>query len=109
MCSRASSDGIKRRCCSAELSKDRIPNAARLTLRARLELSRGEGAKAARLADDALAELRIETTADERRNLAVLLHDLGRYGEALVIWESIIQISGFAMQGDAPQNGRHSE
>ncbi len=89
----------------AELPADRIPNAARLTIRARLELSRGEGAKASRLADDALAELQMETTADERRNLAVLLHDLGRYGEALVIWESIIQIRGFAMQGDAPHAG----
>jgi tetratricopeptide (TPR) repeat protein len=89
----------------AELPADRIPSAARHTLHARLELSRGDSAKASRLADDALVELRLETSADERRNLAALLHDLGRYSEALVIWESIIQIRGFTMQGDAPQGG----
>jgi tetratricopeptide (TPR) repeat protein len=89
----------------AELPADRIPSAARYTLRARLELSRGDGARASRLADDALGELRLETSADERRNLAALLHDLGRYSEALVIWESIIQIRGFALLGDTPQVG----
>jgi tetratricopeptide (TPR) repeat protein len=89
----------------AELPADRIPGAARFTLRARLELSRGDGANASRLADEALGELRLETSADERRNLAALLHDLGRYSEALVIWESIIQIRGFALLGDTPQMG----
>ena len=88
-----------------ELPVERIPAAARYTLRGRLELSRGDGAKASKLADDALGELLPETTADERRNLAALLHDLGRYGEALVIWESIIQIRGFVMQGDTAQMG----
>ena len=88
-----------------ELPPDRIPGAARHTLCARLELARGESAKASQLADEALGELRVETTADQRRNLAVLLHDLGRYAEALVIWESIIQIRGFTMQGDAPHIG----
>jgi tetratricopeptide (TPR) repeat protein len=92
----------------SELQPDRIPGAARFTLRARLELSRGETAKASRLADDALADLRMETSADERRNLAVLLHDLGRYAEALVIWESIIQIRGFATEGDTPHLGATS-
>ena len=42
--------------------------------------SRGDTAKASQLGDAALGDLRMETTADERRNLAVLLHDLGRYG-----------------------------
>ena len=88
-----------------ELPADRIPAAALHTLRSRMELSRGDGAKASRLADEALGELRLETSADERRNLAALLHDLGRYSEALVIWESIIQIRGFAMLGDTPQMG----
>jgi tetratricopeptide (TPR) repeat protein len=89
----------------AELPDQRIPAAARFTLHGRLELSRGDAAKASQLGDAALGELRPETTADERRNLAALLHDLGRYGEALVIWESIIQIRGFAMQGDTAQVG----
>jgi len=89
----------------AELPADLIPGAARYTLRARLELSRGHSAKASELADEALSELLSETSADERRNLAALLHDLGRYSEALVIWESIIQIRGFATQGDLPQMG----
>ncbi len=89
----------------AALPADLIPGAARYTLRARLELSRGDSAKAWRLADDALGELRLETSADERRNLAVLLHDLGRYSEALVIWESIIQIRGFALESDTPHMG----
>jgi len=84
---------------------NKIPIAAMYTLRARLELSRGDGANASRLADDALIELRPETTADERRNLAALLHDLGRYSEALVIWESIIQLRGFAQLGDTAQMG----
>ena len=89
----------------AELPEDRIPAAARYTLHGRLELSRGDTAKASQLADTALSELRADTSADERRNLAALLHDLGRYGEALVIWESIIQIRGFAMQGETAQVG----
>ena len=72
---------------------------------ARLELSRGDTAKASQLADNALGELLAESSADERRNLAALLHDLGRYGEALIIWESILQVRGFAMPGDAAQVG----
>jgi tetratricopeptide (TPR) repeat protein len=89
----------------AELPADRIPGAARFTLLARIELSRGETAKASHLADRALGELQAETNADERRNLAALLHDLGRYSEALVIWESIIQIRGFAAAGETGQLG----
>jgi tetratricopeptide (TPR) repeat protein len=88
-----------------ELPADEIPAPARYTLYARLEHSRGEAAKASRLADEALGALRMETNVNERRNLAVLLHDLGRYAEALVIWESIIQVRGFATDGDAPFAG----
>ncbi|HVN26966.1 MAG TPA: hypothetical protein VMT64_00690, partial [Candidatus Binataceae bacterium] len=79
--------------------------AARYTLYARIELSRGDTAKASQLADRALGELLAQTTADERRNLAALLHDLGRYGEALILWESILQIRGFAPTEDAAQIG----
>jgi tetratricopeptide (TPR) repeat protein len=86
----------------SELSPDRVSGAARCTLRARLELSRGECAKASRIADDALGELQRDTSADERRNLAVLLHELGRYGEALVLWESIIHIRAFATDAATP-------
>ncbi len=89
----------------AELPNDQIPPAAMFTLRSRLELSRGDAANASELADEALAELRPGTSADERRNLAALLHDLGRYSEALVIWESIIQIAGFAQPGENAQTG----
>ncbi len=85
-----------------ELPADQISIPARHTLHARMEHSRGEIAKASRLADEALGALRMETTTDERRNLAVLLHDLGRYAEALVIRESIIQVRGFATDGGAP-------
>lgn len=85
----------------SELPANQIPAAAKFTLRACLELSRGEVANASRLADEALGEVRAESSADERRNLAALLHDLGRYSEALIIWESIIQISGFAQPNTA--------
>ena len=85
----------------SEIPTNQVPATAKSTLRAGMELSRGETANASRLADEALAELRAESSADERRNLAALLHDLGRYSEALVIWESIIQISGFAQPESA--------
>lgn len=80
----------------ANLPPNRIPIAAMYTLRARVELSRENVAEASRLSDDALVELRPETSADERRNLAALLHDLGRYSEALVLWESLVQMGGNA-------------
>ncbi len=84
----------------AEIPSDRIPRTAHWTLRARLELSRGETVKASRLADEARASLHIETTPDERRNLAVLLHDLSRYADALTLWESIIEPRASRNDGD---------
>lgn len=71
-----------------------IPLPAMLTMRARLEWSRGSLAESSRLADAALIELRSETSADQRRNLAALLHDLGRYSEALILWESLVHSGG---------------
>ncbi len=80
----------------AELPVQRIPRAALFTLLARLELGRANIAEASRLADEALLQTVAETSAEERRNLAALLHNLGRYGEALVLWESLVQMGAGA-------------
>jgi tetratricopeptide (TPR) repeat protein len=66
-----------------------IAGSTMLTLRGALELSRANLADASRLADRALAEIRPESSADERRALGALLDDLGRYAEALGLWQSL--------------------
>ena len=59
------------------------------TLRANLRLAQGKFDQASKFADEALAELAPDTSADNRRKLAALLHDLGRYRDALPLWQSL--------------------
>jgi tetratricopeptide (TPR) repeat protein len=66
-----------------------IVGSTMLTLRGALELSRANLAEASRFADRALEEIGPESSADERRALGALLHDLGRYAEALGLWQSL--------------------
>jgi tetratricopeptide (TPR) repeat protein len=64
---------------------------AMLTLRANLRLAQGKFDQAVQHAEQALAALAPETAADDRRKLAALLHELGRYRDALPLWEALAQ------------------
>ncbi|MGH7812819.1 MAG: PIN domain-containing protein [Candidatus Binataceae bacterium] len=68
---------------------NRLPKATLLTLGANLRLSQGKFDQASKAADQALAALTPETPSDSRRKLAALLHDLGRYRDALPLWEAL--------------------
>jgi len=59
------------------------------TLRANLRLSQGKFDQASKLADEALSGLTPDIGADNRRKLAALLHDLGRYRDALPLWQTL--------------------
>ncbi len=78
----------------AEVDAQRVSHVALLTLKGRLELSRGNVSDAWRLADEALCEVSSEHDPQHKRKLAALLHDLGRYAEALVLWQSISAAGG---------------
>ncbi|MDO8431185.1 MAG: hypothetical protein Q7S58_02115 [Candidatus Binatus sp.] len=62
-----------------------------LTLRANLRLAQGKFEQASRLAVEALADLTDDTAPDVCRKLAALLHDLGRYRDALPLWQRLSQ------------------
>jgi len=65
----------------------RLPAVTLSTLRANLRLTQGKFDQASKCADEALAALSPDTSADNRRKLAALLHDLGRYRDALALWQ----------------------
>ncbi len=71
------------------ISDSRLPKVTLETLRANLRLAQGKFDQASKFADDALAEITFDTSADNRRKLAALLHDLGRYRDALPLWQTL--------------------
>ncbi len=73
----------------ASISESRLPKVTMQTLRANLRLAQGKFDQASRFADEALSELAPDTAADSRRKLAALLHDLGRYRDALPLWQTL--------------------
>jgi len=73
----------------ASISESRLPKVTMHTLRANLRLAQGKFDQASRFADEALSELAPDTAADSRRKLAALLHDLGRYRDALALWQTL--------------------
>src|SRR5208337_4466560 len=73
----------------AAISEARLPKVTMHTLRANLRLAQGKFDQASKFADEALAELAPDTAADSRRKLAALLHDLGRYRDALALWQTL--------------------
>lgn len=77
------------------LSPGRIPETTTFTFMAALEMSRGNRTESSQLADRALGVMRPDAGADERRRLAALLQELGRYAEALTLWQPLVQ-AGFA-------------
>ncbi len=70
----------------------RLPAVTMLTLRANLRLTQGKFDQASKFADEALSMLTPDTGADHRRKLAALLHDLGRYRDALALWQVLAPI-----------------
>lgn len=69
------------------IGNGRLPAVTLSTLRADLRLAQGKFDQASKCADEALAALAPDTSADNRRKLAALLHDLGRYRDALALWQ----------------------
>jgi len=65
----------------------RLPASPLSTLRANLRLTQGKFDSGFEVRDEALAALSPDTSADNRRKLAALLHDLGRYRDALALWQ----------------------
>ena len=72
----------------------RIPKVTMQTLRANLRLAQGKFDQASKCADAALSALAPDTAADNRRKLAALLHDLGRYRDALALWQMLAASGG---------------
>jgi len=73
----------------AALPEGAIAPLALLILRANLRLAQGKFDQASKLADDALAAHHPDTSSEDRRKLAALLHDLGRYRDALPLWQTL--------------------
>jgi tetratricopeptide (TPR) repeat protein len=73
----------------SSIAEGRLPEVTLRTLRANLRLAQGKFDQASQLADEALSGLTPDTTADTRRKLAALLHDLGRYRDALPLWQAL--------------------
>ncbi len=71
------------------LPAGQIPAVTMYTMRANLMRAQGKFDQAWKLADEALAALLSDTSAENRRQLAALLHDLGRYGDALPLWQAL--------------------
>jgi tetratricopeptide (TPR) repeat protein len=77
----------------SSIPETRLPKVTLQTLRANLRLAQGKFDQASKFADEALAaELTPETSADSRRKLAALLHDLGRYRDALPLWQTLAPV-----------------
>ena len=75
----------------SSIPESRLSRLTILTLRANLRLAQSKFEQASKLADEALAALADDTSIDVRRKLAALLHDLGRYRDALPLWERLAQ------------------
>jgi len=73
----------------SSISEGRLPAVTMRTLRANLRLAQGKFDQASKLADEALSGLTPDVGADNRRKLAALLHDLGRYRDALPLWQTL--------------------
>jgi len=73
----------------AGLPDGAIPAPGLSILRANLRLTQGKFDQASRMADEALAAYSASTPAEEGLKLAALLHDLGRYREALPLWQTL--------------------
>ncbi len=73
----------------SSISDARLPKVTLHALRANLRLAQGKFDQASKFADEALAEVTPDTSADNRRKLAALLHDLGRYRDALPLWQAL--------------------
>ena len=73
----------------SSIAEGRLPGVTMRTLRANLRLAQGKFDQASKLADEALSGLTFDTSADNRRKLAALLHDLGRYRDALPLWQTL--------------------
>src|SRR5271168_3740271 len=71
------------------IPEGRLPAVTMRTLRAYLRLAQGKFDQASKLADEALSGLTPDIGADNRRKLAALLHDLGRYRDALPLWQAL--------------------
>jgi tetratricopeptide (TPR) repeat protein len=71
------------------IAEGRLPAVTMRTLRANLRLTQGKFDQASKLADEALSGLTPDIGADNRRKLAALLHDLGRYRDALPLWQAL--------------------
>ncbi|HEY6395235.1 MAG TPA: hypothetical protein VIX12_07430, partial [Candidatus Binataceae bacterium] len=65
----------------------RIAPITLMIMRANLRVAQGKYDQASKIADEALAELTPDSLGEDRRKLAVLLHDLGRYRDALPLWQ----------------------
>lgn len=73
----------------AALPDGAIAPLALMILRANLRLEQGKFDQASKLADDAFLTHEADTSVDDRRKLAALLHDLGRYSDALPLWQTL--------------------
>jgi len=73
----------------SSISEARLSKVTMQTLRANLRLAQGKFDQASKFADEALSALAPDTAADNRRKLAALLHDLGRYRDALPLWQAL--------------------
>jgi tetratricopeptide (TPR) repeat protein len=73
----------------SSIAETRLPAVTLRTLRANLRLAQGKFDQASKLADEALSGLTPDISADNRRKLAALLHDLGRYRDALPLWQTL--------------------
>ena len=72
-----------------EVSAGRVSDVNFKTLTAKLHLLEGQNDKASNCADDALALTNDATTVFEIRRLALLLFELERFGDALLLWQRI--------------------
>jgi tetratricopeptide (TPR) repeat protein len=73
----------------SSIAEGRLPAVTMRTLRANLRLAQGKFDQASKLADEALSGLTPDIGSDNRRKLAALLHDLGRYRDALPLWQTL--------------------
>jgi tetratricopeptide (TPR) repeat protein len=72
----------------------RLGAVTRLSLLGDLRRAQGSFDQASACADQSLIALGPDSCANDRRRLAVLLHDLGRYREALPLWQALAAAPG---------------